>query len=522
MTISAKTLFKKAIRETALFLGYDFTPDPLDARYWAPNYQAMNNLSNPFEDYQFTVEIDGRVEVRSTSLAELCLFQETTYRENIMRLASIISSISEGPDAIIGTDDFDFRIPGTPPPNFNSIDPRFNDPRGWFNFPHTTDIYRADAIGVFAGVPIPKTNSYSGYKPTPNIFNPDRFSRESYLSTVRDICSILTQICIASNIHPGICSIAFTCNSPGQNSNDYAAMDRIASSVARTYSSQLSDAGVYDIGSIITNPRPFWAHPIDGDIRDFERTTQLYSTATGIPLNGTQAEAFMAYSAQFASAFNIPNCLANGGNMRFKAIDEVGGNHYLSFGNSLGSRRPFAANYNGTRIYSDCIASFMELINLCNMILRHPPQLFLHAGMSFHNALLNMSFRQLGAQLDDSAGSYRQLWASEVNARRDLPSGTDGYNVPFQPDLTWQNIGTMNLTIGSGLVQSGNSLGVVLLAAGALLREMETPQYGNVLARAPALEMIRQDGSKTISSTIYRGYTPRDIISCCPVLRLST
>lgn len=521
MALNTRTFFFKAVREAALFLGYDYVKTPYDANYWRPNYQSFDNLSNPFDDYTFTVDENGTLRPVTVSLAELCLFQEDTFTSNINFIRNKLRELSTGENAIISLSDYDNSISRSAQPNFRLIDTRWNDPRGWFSFPHSYDVYRADVGGVAEGVPIPKVSRYVGFKPTSNLFSNENFSRDYYINTVRELCRALTQVCLASNIHPGLFVLGFIGNTPGPNFNDYAAMDRIAGSVASNRRSQLAAAGVYDIDGIIRNPRPFWAHPIDGDIRDFNRVTETYAEATGIPLDGTQSQAFMAYATEFGSCFRIPTPDSSGGNARIKSIDEIGGEAYYSFGNSIDIRSPYAANYHGVRRYSDSIGSFMALVNICNLVINQPPQLLLHAGMSLHNALLKLSFRQLGASLSATDDSYQMLWQAEVNARRDLPQGEDGYNVPFQPDLTWQSIGTLGLAVGNNVVRSGNPVGLVIGAAGALIREMQTPAYGAVLARAPSLEYIRQDGSKTLDSTIYRGYTPRNVISCIPVMRTS-
>lgn len=507
-TFEIKTMTKKAIYETIRFLGGNLGLTELDAAFWRRNYSSFENLTNPFEVYQFT---NATGEIQTYSLADLCLFQEGTFQTARREAIAILEEISSGPSAIVGMENFTGSLPASTPPNFRSLDPRFNNPGNFFSFPHRTDVY-TPSITVYPGVPIPKVSRFVGYKPTQNIFNRSVFGDEAYWQLVNRILSCLNQYCYSSNIHPGVFSAMFTSRSPVLATNDYNQTDRIAAEIIRNNRSDLEDAGVI---LDINNPRYFWAHTFDGDQRDVAVYARTLSDATGISLESNAN----SYFCRFAFPHALPDCNENGNTAAIRSIRGSGSFEAVVIERSISTRAPYVANSQGVRCYGDSVTSMLQLVNLLKFVVDHPPQLFLHSGMSFHNALLKMALAQCGSNIN-TVRNYENTWNIEVQARAQLPAGESGYNVPLHSDITPENIGTLGIAAGTRVGQGNQAVGAAIIAISALIREMESPAYGQVLARAPELEFVRQDGSHTLGSTVYRGFSARKILTCQPVLRL--
>lgn len=516
MRIPPKTLFMKSLLEGLRFVGMNGNT-VFDSVYWRNNYRYFENLTNPFDTFQFMQ--NGRLV--ETSLAELCLFQQDTFNSAINEIRRIISDLSSGETAIITNDFYSGEVRSIESPNFRQMDERWNSPEKWFSFPHTTDVY-SPSLSVFPGVPVPKTDSFNGWRPTANLLNSSRFSDDSYWSVIDRITNVLNSICIASNLNPNLLSPLFTVNSPGPNLNDYSAMDGIARNVANTYYDRFADAhsdsmGV-PIGEFRDNPRLFWAGTPDGDARDITQYVNYCSERTGIPLDGSVSTNFMAYYCDFAFPVIHSDPSGNAGLVR------PSNEYLLAFMYSLRLRSPVARNLVGIRYYADSVGAMLQLLNLLEFLKNAQPQLILHSGMSFDNALKSMSFNQLGGAIGTpgwfTESDYQRLWNQEVNMRNSLPPGQGGFSVPLQPDITIQNIGTAGLAAGGVIARSGNAqIGAVIMAASALLTLCNSPQYGEILARAPDIEFIRQNGQHNLNSTIYRKFTPRKILNTMPVMR---
>jgi len=509
--IPPKTLIRKATYHLMNFLGY-FSSSPFDSKYWLDNYETFANLTNPFDTYQFMRE--GRIV--ETSLAELCLFQLPDYYAARDQMRALIREYSTGDNAIFTRNNFEGPVRYNVG-NFRFRDERWNDPKKWFDFPHRTDVYSPSTL-VFAGVPLPKTDLFNGWKPTENIFSSERFSNDSYWRFVDSAIVILNNLCVAANVNPNILSAFFTVKSPGPNNADYIEMDRIARNVANDHRSELRGI-VGDVNVLISHPRYFWANPPDSDTRDRNLAYQLYSDALGIPLFGDNSTAFMAYSCDYT--FPIVQSDPSGNRQLTRPVLE-----YLeAFEISLNARAPFARNLGGTRIYADAVGAALQIMNLFEFLKDSEPQLLLHSSMSFDNALKKMAMRQLGSVLTNpniiGESDYERIWQLEVQARDNLPSGQGGYMVPLHSEITINNIGTMALFGGGVAARNGGyQIGAILMASGALLSLINEPGYGEVLTRAADIEMIRQDGSNTLDSTIYRPFTARQILSTVPVMRI--
>lgn len=535
MAFRFETMVKKAIREGALFLGYSYKLSQYDAKYWRPNYDYFANLNNPFEEYEFPVtNNDGSISIVNTSLAELCLFQQDTWNSAMANLRRIKNELTSGELVLFSKDPYSGPLRSETPTNFRTQDPRWNNPRGWFAFPHNTDVY-TPSPSVYRGVPIPKVDRFSGWVPTSNLIGNDGssniVSNDSFISIAEEIAENLNQLCFAANINPSFFSALFSVNSPGPNNNDYLAMDRISRGVINTYFNEMfRQREFYSAAEspAAISARNFWANPRDGVPADTDSIIRRLSEGNGIPLYGPSSEAFMAYYTKMCSLYVMPQCDVPSGRITILPIHDESRNTVMA---SIRTRAPHVANSGGERFYADAVGNMCQLINLIEFLDGSLPQLLLHSGMSFHNALLSMSFNQAGAVDVLNNSEYNRLWQAEVSARRELPVGQGGYNVALEYPIDPSTIGTLLLRGQQQAASNGQATGVagtVIMAAGALLSLWRTPRYAQVIARAPELEIIRQDSRPStgagamngVNQTIYRGFTPRRVLSATPVLRL--
>lgn len=514
MAINRRTFAVKSVKELSVFLGYsNLVKSPYDVAYWAKNFDLMSNLSDPWENYQFVGE-DGQIVERS--LAQLCLFQESTFNEGKQECAAIIRDLVA--DNIISTVPFTsspsiegviHRNANMVPPSMRFFDSRFDNPRAWFDYPQSTDVY-TPSRSLPRGVPYAKVNSYVAYSPTPKLFDNLAISDEALQTYFNRFKSAFNNLCLGSNIHPSLFVLFYEVNSPPNVSVDYQQMDRISASII---SSRRLNAGVvgarmgmyYDFG-----PRSLWAQTFDGNLNDNANIAADLSDLTRIDL---ETNTFSFFCVQ-ANVLNIPSPSNSNGIIEFNSPSSNSGQLIIQ---SLRARGPQCRISQGIKFYASAIHNFMEYVNLASMVANHPPQVFLHSGMSFYNAMMRMAFRQVGSSMD-MLSNYEHLWETEVRARDAGTPGNFGTSVALQSDITPENIGTMALYASRAAPEP---VGVVIRAASAVLRAMESPQYGEILARAAHLEDIRQDGQHTLNSTIYRGFSPQKCLLLQAVKRYS-
>jgi hypothetical protein len=540
MGLDGKTMFKKAAREAALFLGYSYSLSEFDAKYWRPNYRYFSNLTNPFEQYEFPVtNDDGSVSIVSTSLAELCLFQQDTWNTTMANLNRIKRNLTSGEQVLFSRDPYLGNLNSSTSQNFRNGDARWNNPRDWFLFPHVTDVYRPSP-SVYRGVPIPRVDNFNGWIPTAALISSNgldnEVSNDSFISIAEEIVENLNQLCFAANINPAFFSALFSVNSPGPNNFDYEAMDRISRGVINSHFDGMFRQRDYYLAG---NPsdvdaRNLWANPRDGNAADADATINRLSRGNGIPLYGSSSVAFMAYFTRMCSLYELPQCDAPMGRIKVMPTNEESRNIVMA---SIRYRSPQAVNTGGERFYADSVGNMCQLVNLIEFLSGSLPQLLLHSGMSFHNALLSMSFNQISG-LDRESGNllnrseYNRLWQAEVAARRQLPPGQGGYNVALEYPIDPSTIGTLLLRGQQQAASNGQPLspvGTVITAVGALLSLWQSPRFAQVIARAPDLEILRQDSMPSrsvgaqngVNQTIYRGFTPRRVMTSNPILRLS-
>lgn len=511
MAINKRTVVIKAVREASMFLGYsNLIKTPYDVGYWMGNYDLMFNLSNPWENYQF-VGTDGTITERS--LAQLCDFQEGAFNDGVRECSNVIREL-EAADVISRNNLTNWSPSRAPTVNFNFLDSRFNNPNAFFNFPHYTDVYTPDAV-LPPGIPYAKLDRFNGWKPTNKIFSSDEFGTDAMIAFCERIKNAFNSICSGANIHPGLFVMLYEALSPPDARLDYAQMDRIAANIISTRGlnsgSRGSTSTIYGYEGDIT-PRALWAKTFDASEYDNAIIARDFSDMTGIPL---EANAFSFFCRQ-AHLFKFPSLDTDPAHARI-TFNPAGTIEEQTITRSLANRSTSPIISQGVRVYGSAVTSFMQMVNVCELIKNHPPQVFLHSAMSFHNSVLTLAFNQLRGN-QNLISNYRTLWNQEVAARAAGTPGPFGTRVALYSDITPENIGTMALYAGRA---SGGTTGVVIQAVSMLLRSMDSNEYGELMSRASHSEFIRQSGSPGLDSTIFRGITPQKILNCRPVIRIN-
>lgn len=511
MAINKRTVAVKAVREAGLFLGYsNLLKTPYDVGYWMGNYDLMYNLSNPWDNYQF-VGTDGTITERS--LAQLCDFQQGAFSDGIRECEAVVRELES--IGVISRNNLTNWAPSRAPTvNFNFLDSRFNNPNAFFNFPHYTDVYTPDAV-LPPGIPYAKLDRFNGWKPTNKLFSTEEFGTDAMVAICERVRNAFNSICSGANIHPGLFVMLYEALSPPDARQDYAQMDRIAANLISVRGlnsgSRSSQTTRFGYEGYFT-PRSLWAKTFDASLHDNAYIARDFSILTGIPL---ETNSFSFFCRQ-ANLFSFPGLDAEPSHARI-TFNAAGTLEEQTITRSLASRSTSPIISQGVRVYGSAVTSFMQMVNVCELIKNHPPQVFLHSAMSFHNSLIMLAFNQLRGN-ENLIHDYRVLWNQEVAARAAGTPGPFGTRVALYPDITPENIGTMALYAGRAV---GGTTGVIIQAASMLLRAMNHNGYGELMSRASHSEFIRQNGNPGLDSTIFRNITPQAILNCRPVIRIN-